>query len=86
MNEKPKIMDHLFLREIDNELAIYDSKDGEYHFINPTGAVILELCDSMHTVEDIVREISDIFSKTPIDAERDVCQFLNLLAEKQLII
>ena len=86
MSEKPKTMDHLFLREIDGELAIYDSKNGKLHFINPTGAAIFELCDSAHTVADIVREISTIFSKTPVDAESDVRQFLSLLAEKELTI
>ncbi len=85
MNEKPNIKDHLILREIDNELAIYDNETGEFHFINQTGAVIFELCDSTNTVEDIVWEISDIFSKAPVNVEREVYQFLSSLTEKQLI-
>ena len=84
--EKPKLKDHLVMRDVNDELAIYDQKTAQFHFLNPTGAIILELCDSLNTVEDIVREISEIFNQSPAMVKEDVHRFLGSMAEKQLIV
>jgi len=84
--EKPKLKDHLVMRDVNDELAIYDHKTAQFHFLNPTAALILELCDSLNTVEDIVREISEIFNQSPASLKADVHRFLASLTEKQLIL
>lgn len=83
--EKPKSVDHLVMRDVNDELAVYDHKTAQFHFLNPTAALILELCDSLNTVEDIVREISEIFNQSRAIVQGDVYRFLASLAEKQLI-
>ncbi len=84
--ERPKTVDHLVLRDMDDETAIYDSKTGEFHFINPTGSAIFYLCDGTYTVDDMVYEISNRFDKTPSNVKREVYEFLTSLSEKRLTI
>ncbi len=84
--EKPKIADHLVLRDLDNETAIYDSRTGEFHFINPTGSAIFYLCDGTHTVDDIADEILNRFDNPPPTVEGEVHDFLTSLSEKGLTI
>jgi hypothetical protein len=83
--EKPKIVEDLVLREVADEMAVYDSRTGEFHFINPTGSVIFHLCDGTHTVVDMAREISIRFKKGPAALEKEIREFLGSLSQKGLL-
>ena len=50
--------------------------------LNDTGAAILELCDGSHTVGQIVTILSERYGS---DVSADVTDYLNLMAERELI-
>ncbi len=50
--------------------------------LNDTGAAILELCNGNHTVGQIVSILSERYAS---DVSADVTEYLNLMAERELI-
>jgi pyrroloquinoline quinone biosynthesis protein D len=50
--------------------------------LNDTGAAILELCNGSHTVGQIVSILNERYSS---DVSADVTEYLNLMAERELI-
>jgi pyrroloquinoline quinone biosynthesis protein D len=50
--------------------------------LNDTGAAILELCNGSYTVGQIVSILTERYSS---DVSADVTEYLNLMAERELI-
>jgi hypothetical protein len=46
-------MTELELSEVPDGYVVYDSTKDRVHFLNPTAAVIYELCDGNHTIGEI---------------------------------
>ncbi|NND02275.1 MAG: PqqD family protein [Acidimicrobiia bacterium] len=49
--------------EIDNEGLLFDEDSGTWHFLNPMAQVIWSCCDGTGSVEEISRDISEIFGE-----------------------
>ena len=47
--------------EVMDGYIIYDASRDRVHFLNPTGAIVLELCDGMRTVADIAQFLAASF-------------------------
>jgi pyrroloquinoline quinone biosynthesis protein D len=50
--------------------------------LNDTGAAILELCNGSHTVREIVSILTERYGA---DVSADVTEYLNLMADRELI-
>lgn len=66
---KPVRNEGVFIQDIGRETLLYSDKEKLIHVLNPTAKLIWELCDGMHTVEDMERAIRESFSLSP---EHDV--------------
>jgi len=55
---KPKRLDRVIERQMDNELVLYDSQTDRTFLLNHVSAAIWDLCDGTNTIQDIAREIS----------------------------
>ena len=74
------------LTKVDEESILYDSNTGLIHMLNPTGAVIWELLDGNHSLEDIARRVQKEFEIDFETALRDTQEFVNILREKGLLV
>ena len=54
--------------------------------LQPTAAAILERCDGQRTLQQIVRELQNLYNASEPDKIRaDVASFLNRLHEKRIL-
>jgi hypothetical protein len=67
--EKPLHKVNLTLKDLGDEFLIYSSERKEIHVINPTGRMIWDMCDGLHTISEMEKELREHFS---VPAERDL--------------
>jgi len=59
MNNKPQARhDGLIVRELDDEVLIYDTKSNKAHCLNDTAALVWKQCDGQSTAAEISRRLS----------------------------
>ena len=51
--------DGLIIRELDNEILIYDTETNKAHCLNDTAALVWKQCDGQSTAAEISRRLSD---------------------------
>jgi hypothetical protein len=60
MENKPLCrQDGLIIRELENEILIYDTKNNRAHCLNETAARVWKQCDGRTTTEEISRALSE---------------------------
>jgi Coenzyme PQQ synthesis protein D (PqqD) len=59
MTYKPEVRDGLTIREIGEELVVYDARHRRAHCVNKMAAPILQACDGTRTVDQIAVLLSD---------------------------
>jgi Coenzyme PQQ synthesis protein D (PqqD)/UPF0506 len=60
MQKKPQTrQDGLIVRELDNEILIYDTEKNKAHCLNETAALVWKQCDGQTTVTEISRSLSN---------------------------
>jgi hypothetical protein len=68
------------------EIALYDPVADVLHVLNPTAALIWDLCDGEHTPDDMAQVIHSRFRVSPHhDVMQDVQRTLALFAAQDLI-
>ena len=72
----PKAVEGLVHSPLDGGSAVYQASADRVHYLNHTGAVIMELCNGLHSVEEIVEFLQVSFAlREPPDAEvRDLLE------------
>jgi hypothetical protein len=74
----------LDVNETDDGLIIYQESTDRVHHLNPTAAVIFQLCDGEHDIERIARSVAETFGLTePPEALTKAC--LSDLRREQLV-
>lgn len=73
------------LREVEEELLLYDPRTGEASLLNGTAAAIFELCDGLTPVSGMVEEILGVLSADPETVRADVQRIVGELARMGLI-
>jgi PqqD family protein of HPr-rel-A system len=56
---KPKVRTDLTFVQIDHEAILYDPESVRLHHLNPSAALIFQLCDGSGTVEELARDIAE---------------------------
>ena len=67
--------------EVNDGFIIYDASRDRVHFLNPTGAIVLELCDGTHTAADMTQFLAASFSLPELPAASVQECLATLLAE-----
>jgi hypothetical protein len=73
-------------RTINGEAVVVNLKDSIFHTLNPIATFIWEQADGQLTVKQIIGRICQEFEVDPDTAERDCLEFLNTLANKDLVV
>jgi Coenzyme PQQ synthesis protein D (PqqD) len=81
---RPAVKEGLERTESDDGLVIYDEATERVHHLNPTAAVILELCDATRTVEEIAETFGRLYPGVA-DPARQVSECLDELVREDLI-
>ncbi len=73
----------VLVRELSNELVLYDKETSKAHCLNPTAAAVWKLCDGKKSVAEIARAIEG--DLTPPDGEALVWMALGQLNKSGLL-
>ena len=76
MQDYPQAVEGLTRSELEGGVAVYQPSADRVHYLNHTGAVILELCNGEHSVAEIVHFLQVAFAlDTPPEQEvRDLLE------------
>lgn len=83
----PKVKPSLVLREEADDWAIvFDPDTGAVFGLDPVSLFVWKSLDGNHSLEQIVGEMSEVFSDVPLDAQAHLEEFLSSLAGDNLIL
>lgn len=82
MEKFKKVLGVMIYKE-GEQFAVVKNKD--VYFINEVGARILELCDGINCLDDIVNKISKYYKMDDIQVKNDVSTYTQQLIDMQLI-
>jgi len=85
MNSTPTAREDLIVRELDDEVVVFDPVSSNAHNLNPTAAAILLLCDGTRDPGEIAREVARTFSVDEEKARADVAKALEEFQTRGLI-
>ena len=85
MDFYPKQQSDLVFREIEGEFVVYSPSGDRSALLNPTAAMVLELCDGTHKPNEIAAKISESFSMPEGKVLPDVEAALRKLSENQFL-
>ena len=85
MSENPKLRADVLTRDVDDEILIYDPKNGEVFLLNATAAAIIELCDGHTPIPSIVQEIVKALAADPETVQKDVNKILLDMKQKGIL-
>ena len=61
MQEKPKHIDGLDIEQTEDGYIIYEADKDRVHYLNPTAALILELCNGSNSIDAISELVQEAF-------------------------
>ena len=82
---RPKRNPKIISRE-DEERLLYNSANGDIKVINKTAALMWDLCDGEHAIDEILVEIVKSFEVEKDTARKDLTNFLNTMEQLGFII
>ncbi len=70
--ERPRLRDEIVLREVDEDIVVYDPVSDKIALLNQSAAVILSYCDGSHSVSDVVSKVAEVFAQPADRVDEDV--------------
>ena len=81
----PKQRAGLTVEQIDGDLILLDVSSSTVVHVNPTAALVFQLCDGQRTVEDIVAVLSAAYPESEADIPRDVAAAVESLLNQHFL-
>ncbi len=81
INRKAEIL----REELDDETLLFNPKTRKTYVLNEMADVIWELCDGMHSPEEITDEIVSVLDVDPNTVSKDVSKVLNEFVLQNLV-
>ena|SRR3990170_8329670 len=78
INTKPKRKTLFIWRQMDGEAVLFNPATNETYLLNQTGAAIWELCDGVHSIEDITDAIAEKFEAGKAEILKDTVEFVKV--------
>lgn len=82
---RPKQRPDLRSRVVEGEIVVLDRREELIHQLNPTASYIWELCDGVHTPDEISNELCQAFHIDFSIAQRDVRATVEKLRQAKLL-
>jgi hypothetical protein len=84
--EKPKHVEGLLWRSLDDGVVIVEPESGQVRVLNGAGAFIWQLVDGHRTVRELQMLLVDRYQVVEARALADLDHFLGELTERQLLV
>ena len=84
-NAHPRQTQHLEVTEAEDGLVVYDPRHDMVHHLNPTAALIFDLCDGTRSADMIGEVVREAFGLDQAP-EPEVTEGLEDLATRKLIV
>lgn len=81
LDQKPLANDGFELEEIDGEILLYSPTSTRSVYLNATASLIWRLCDGVHNVGEIVKQLEDAFPEARDDIAGDVIRSITLFVD-----
>jgi coenzyme PQQ synthesis protein D (PqqD) len=59
--ERPRIAQGLELNEVEDGLIVYQESTERLHHLNPTAAIVFQLCDGSRDAAEIAIDVAELF-------------------------
>lgn len=82
---RPRLRENLVVRQVEEDVVVYDPVFDRTALLNFSAAVILELCDGSRTTREITRDLSITFSLETREVTTDVDTVLGILVGAGLL-
>jgi PqqD family protein of HPr-rel-A system len=77
----------LKIKRVSGDLVLYDPSNGDVHMLNATAARVFQLCDGVHTPEEMAKALVESFDGVDYaQAFQDVKNALDTLEAKNLVV
>lgn len=84
--DKPIANSIVVLREeFDDWAVLFNSDTADAVGTNPVGVAVWKLMDGKRSIEDIVSKIKKSFGDVPEAASKEICTFVNTLADNGFV-
>ena len=84
-HERPRVRAGTELRQLDDEVVVYDPETDRTALLNLSAALVFELCDGTRGADEIAQRVSETFSIDRDRARADVDEILARFAEHGLL-
>jgi hypothetical protein len=84
MDAPPRRAEGVTLQEIADGFMAHDPAHGRVHYLNPTAAIVLELCDGATSAAAIAAELGALYA-LPAPPLEQVAECLVALRQEQLV-
>lgn len=61
MEGPPRKVESLEVNEADDGLVVYDASRDQVHHLNPSAAVIFDLCDGVRDADEIAAALAEVY-------------------------
>lgn len=73
-------------QQINNETLLYNPSKGNVHVLNTTAAFVWELCDGLHTIEDMINHLNENYQfPEGSNVIQDLTEIINKFSEMEII-
>ena len=70
---------------LEGEIVLYSAKNSQAIYLNNTASLIWQLIDNKHTVDDIMKLLSDTYPEEAT-IQSDICQTLDILVQYGVVL
>ncbi len=85
-NRHPRRRGEFPSRQAGQDLVLYDSERGRLHVLNPTASAIWDLCDGLHSLDEMAGTLARSFEMSPqADLVQDVKSIIDSFVQEQLL-
>ena len=85
VEDAPRQGEATFTEELDGEAIVYSERTGDTHVLNQTATLIWQQLDGEVTLDELSRDLSEVFKAPFAVVQADVLQVVRTLAEDGLL-
>jgi Coenzyme PQQ synthesis protein D (PqqD) len=78
--------ENLEVNEVPDGYVIYEGDQDRVHYLNKTAAVVFELCDGEHDIDDIVLRVAELFNLEATACDNQVRTCVESLSKEGLVL
>jgi Coenzyme PQQ synthesis protein D (PqqD) len=86
MTDVPVKADNLEVNEVPDGYVVYEGARDKVHYLNKTAAVVFELCDGEHEIEEIVLRVAELFNLEATACNSEVRNCVESLSKEGLVL